>query len=132
MEITVEGIGDINGTLVLPFNKGDEGIDAVALSGLGDDLQTQITKLFTDKDVTGKTGERLTLHSPSAKAMLWGLGKASERTVDSCRSSGAKFFAGLKKRHGAFVARLRRGGPAQRAGLIAGDLISHLALLRRA
>jgi len=100
MEITVEGIGDINGTLVLPFNKGDEGIDAVALSGLGDDLQTQITKLFNDKDVTGKTGERLTLHSPSAKAMLWGLGKASERTVDSCRSSGAKFFAGLKKRHG--------------------------------
>jgi len=100
MEITVKGIGDINGTLVLPFNKGDEGIGAVALSGLGDDLQTQITKLFTDKDVTGKTGERLTLHSPSAKAMLWGLGKASERTVDSCRSSGAKFFAGLKKRHG--------------------------------
>ena len=100
MDISVESIGDIKGTLVLPFNKGDVGIDSAALSGLGDGLVGQLSKLFADKDLTGKAGERLTLHSPDGKAMLWGMGKSGERNVDSCRSSGAKFFAGLKKRHG--------------------------------
>ena len=34
---------------------------------------------------------------------------------------------GLKKRHGAYVVRLRQGGPAQLAGILPGDLIMRVA-----
>ena len=75
MEITVGSIGEITGTLVLPFNKGDEGIDESALGGVSGNLCQQIGHLFASGDLTGKQGERLTLHSAEGKVTLYGMGK---------------------------------------------------------
>ncbi len=100
MEITVGNIGNVVGTLVLPFNKGDESIDENMLGGVNRSLCHQIEHLFSNGDLTGKSGERLTLHSAEGKATLLGMGKESDRTVDSCRNAGAKLVGGLKKRHG--------------------------------
>ena len=100
MEITVGSIGDITGTLVLPFNKGDDSIDERVLEGVNGNLCQQMELLFSSGDITGKQGERLTLHSTEGKVTLYGMGKEGERTTDSCRNAGAKLVAGLKKRHG--------------------------------
>ena len=100
MEITVSNIEHVNGTLVLPINKGDEHITDDRLGGVARSLRNQIELIVSSGDATGKKGEVITLHAADGKAAIIGMGKESERNEKTCRDAGAKFVGQYKKRHG--------------------------------
>ncbi|MBT7244518.1 MAG: hypothetical protein HN874_03610, partial [Euryarchaeota archaeon] len=101
MKINVNTNENINGTLVLPLWQGSRNMIAGSESGLHRGLKTQIETILHDGDFKAKSGSAMTLAgTEGGKALLIGLGKEDEATLQSMRESGAKVTASLAKIHG--------------------------------
>tara|TARA_B100000989_G_scaffold80902_3_gene57711 strand:+ start:1593 stop:3089 length:1497 start_codon:yes stop_codon:yes gene_type:complete len=101
MKVMVDTNGNINGTLVLPVWQDSKGMAQGTEEGVHRTLKSQIELVLSAGDFKGKSGSVMTLAgTEGGKAILVGLGKMEDATLQSMREAGAKITAGLKKMHG--------------------------------
>ena len=101
MKINVNTNENINGTLVLPLWQDSKNMATGSGSGVHRGLKAQIETILQDGDFKAKSGSAMTLAgTEGGKALLVGLGKEDEATLQSMRESGAKVTASLAKIHG--------------------------------
>ena len=101
MKVIVDTNGNINGTLVLPVWQDSKSMAEGTEEGVHRSLKSQIELILSAGDFKGKSGTVMTLAgTEGGKAMLAGIGKQDEATLQSMRDAGAKVTASLKKIHG--------------------------------
>ena len=101
MQVNVNTNENINGTLVLPLWQESRNMVAGSESGVHRGLKAQIETILQDGDFKAKSGSAMTLAgTEGGKALLVGLGKEEDATLQSMRESGAKVTASLSKIHG--------------------------------
>ena len=104
MKVIVDTHENINGTLVLPLWQDSKSMVSGSESGVHRSLKNQIEIILEDGDFKAKAGTAMTLAgTEGGKALLIGLGKQDDASLQSMRESGAKVTASLKKIHGKTV-----------------------------
>ena len=101
MQVIVNTNENINGTLVLPLWQDSKNMVSGSESGVHRGLKNQIETVLVDGDFKCKSGSAMTLAgTEGGKALLIGLGKEKDATLQSMREAGAKVTSSLKKIHG--------------------------------
>ena len=101
MQVSVNTNDNINGTLVLPLWQDSESMPSGSEGGVPRALKSQIDTILGAGDFKAKSGSAMTLAgTDGGKALLIGLGKSDDATLQSMRESGAKVTASLSKIHG--------------------------------
>jgi len=101
MQVIVNTNENINGTLVLPLWQDSKNMVSGSESGVQRGLKNQIETILSDGDFKAKSGSAMTLAgTEGGKALLIGLGKEEDATLQSMREAGAKVTSSLKKIHG--------------------------------
>ena len=104
MKVVVDTNANINGTLVLPVWQDSKGMVSGTEAGVHRSLKNQIEVVLGDGDFKAKSGTAMTLAgTEGGKALLIGLGKEDDATLQSMREAGAKVTASLSKIHGKTV-----------------------------
>ena len=94
MQVIVNTNENINGTLVLPLWQDSKNMADGSGAGVHRSLKNQIENILADGDFKAKAGTAMTLAgTEGGKALLVGLGKQEDATLQSMRESGAKVTA---------------------------------------
>jgi len=101
MQVIVNTNENINGTLVLPLWQDSKNMADGSGAGVHRSLKNQIENILDNGDFKAKAGTAMTLAgTEGGKALLVGLGKQEDATLQSMRESGAKVTASRGKIHG--------------------------------
>jgi len=101
MQVIVNTNENINGTLVLPLWQDSKNMADGSGAGVHRSLKNQIENILGNGDFKAKAGTAMTLAgTEGGKALLVGLGKQEDATLQSMRESGAKVTASRGKIHG--------------------------------
>ena len=101
MQVIVNTNENINGTLVLPLWQDSKNMADGSGAGVHRSLKNQIENILANGDFKAKAGTAMTLAgTEGGKALLVGLGKQEDATLQGMRESGAKVTASRGKIHG--------------------------------
>jgi len=101
VQVIVNTNENINGTLILPLWQDSESMPSGSEAGVHRSLKNQIEIILSDGDFKAKAGSAITLAgTEGGKALLVGLGKEADATLQSMREAGAKVTSSLTKIHG--------------------------------
>ncbi len=124
MNVDVDGIGNVSGTLVVPVMENACEVSSLNLTEVADGLVETISHVIENGDFKGKAGSSLTIHSTAGKAILVGLGKEKDLDTDAIRNAGASLVSGRGKQHGKeFTARLAGLSSEHAAAYIEGAIL---------
>ena len=94
MQVIVNTNENINGTLILPLWQDSKNMADGSGAGVHRSLKNQIENILANGDFKAKAGTAMTLAgTEGGKALLVGLGKQEDATLQSMRESGAKVTA---------------------------------------
>ena len=100
MNIQVEQITSLNGTLILPCFEGCEKPPNKSMNDTDRLTKILVKKILGSDDFKGKSKEIMNVFGGENKVILVGLGKKEKITSKSVRDTGAKLLSKLTKKHG--------------------------------